>query len=61
MLICKKISAEDFFSFPIASLKIGTVKVGTLSDLQCFPLTSVKCKAIRMPISNGKYVVSALM
>lgn len=62
MLLCKKYqSATDFFSFPIASHKIGTVKVGTLLDLQCFPLSSVECKAIRMPIANGKYVVSALM
>lgn len=61
ILLQKYKSSNNFFTFPMPSHKIGTIQVSELSELQCYPLSFVQNKAIRLPIDNGEYVVSTLL
>lgn len=58
------LKTEDMYTYPLASSLINKYVVSNLStNLESFPITSVKCKAFRIPItipSNGKYFVCPL-
>ncbi|EFX72012.1 hypothetical protein DAPPUDRAFT_111113 [Daphnia pulex] len=56
---------EDMYTYPLPSSAINEYLVSNLSaNIEYFPLTSVKCKAFRIPITipnNGKYFVCPLV
>lgn len=56
---------EDMYTYPLPSSMINEYLVSNLStNLEAFPLTSVKCKAFRIPVtipSNGNYFVGPLV
>ena len=54
---------ENFFEYPLPSCEIGTFKVSGLDqqgDFQAWPLSQVKAKALKFPLSGGKFVISSL-
>ena len=59
------LTKEDMYTYPLPSSNINEYLVSNLStNLEYFPLTSVKCKAFRIPITipnNGKYFVCPLV
>ena len=61
----KYLITSDLFSIPLSSRKIGTHKVesGNLSDLNCWPISSIMGKALRIPLNcppDETYVISHL-
>jgi hypothetical protein len=56
---------EDMYTYPLPSSAINEYLVSNLStNIEYFPLTSVKCKAFRIPITipnNGMYFVCPLV
>ena len=62
----KYVTFDDLFTYPAPSRKIGTVKVNDadLSDLQSWPISSVRFLACRIPVGlnndNGIYGITPI-